>query len=72
MWESWDISRTFSLLVLVFAVEAFAFNVYPNLPRLPGDIHLDRVPLKITIPVLSPVIIASIILLLIQTLGRPM
>jgi hypothetical protein len=64
-----DPSKSFYLILLIFLVETFAFNVYPNLPRLPGDLHIDRPGLMLTIPVISPLVIGIILFILLKAFG---
>lgn len=58
-----DIGKLFLLLGLIFLVLGLLFNIMPNLPKIPGDIYIDRPNLKIYIPFTSA-ILASIILTL--------
>lgn len=59
-----EIGKIFSLSAVVFLVLGLLFNMMPRLPRIPGDIDIDKPGIKIYIPFTSA-IIASVILTLI-------
>ncbi|MCR4305909.1 MAG: DUF2905 domain-containing protein [Candidatus Daviesbacteria bacterium] len=58
-----EISKILSLLATVFLILGLVFNIMPKLPRIPGDLYINRPGIKIYIPFTSA-IIASIILTL--------
>lgn len=64
-----NISKIFSLLATVFLILGLVFNIMPKLPRIPGDIYINRPGIKIYIPFTSA-IIASIILTLVLNFFR--
>ncbi|MBI2196682.1 DUF2905 domain-containing protein [Candidatus Daviesbacteria bacterium] len=64
-----NIGKIFSLLGVVFLILGILFNFMPRLPRIPGDIYIDRPGIKIYIPFTSA-IIASVILTLILNFFR--
>jgi hypothetical protein len=66
---AFDLSKSFYLVALIFLIEVFAFNVYSNLPQLPGDLHIDRPGIKVTIPIISPLVGAVILFILIKLIG---
>ncbi|MBI2314959.1 DUF2905 domain-containing protein [Candidatus Daviesbacteria bacterium] len=59
-----DAEKIFSLLGIIFLVLGLLFNLMPNLPRVPGDIYIDRPNLKIYIPWLSSIVISVILTIL--------
>ena len=64
-----NLGRLFSLLGVVFLILGILFNLIPRLPRVPGDIDIDKFGFKIYIPFTSA-IIASVILTLILNFFR--
>lgn len=56
-----ELSKVFYILALVFLLMGLIFNLYPNLPRLPGDIYIDRPNMKIYIPITSALIISVVL-----------
>lgn len=53
-----------SLLGVVFLVLGLLFNIMPRLPRIPGDIYIDRPGIKIYIPFTSAIVISVILTLI--------
>jgi len=58
-----EIGKIFSLLGVIFLVLGLVFNIMPNLPRIPGDIYIDRPNIKIYIPFTSAIIISVLLTL---------
>ena len=56
-----DISRLFSFLALVFLLLGLIFNLVPNLPRIPGDLYINKLGFKIYIPFASVIVISVLI-----------
>ena len=54
----------FSLLGVIFLVLGLVFNIMPNLPKIPGDIYIDRPGLKIYIPFTSALVISVLLTLI--------
>ena len=59
-----EIGKIFSLLGVIFLVLGLVFNIMPNLPRIPGDIYIDRPGIKIYIPWVSSIVISIILTLI--------
>jgi len=59
-----EIGKLFSFLGLVFLVLGLIFNIKPDLPKIPGDIYIDRPNLKIYIPFTSAIVISVILTLI--------
>ncbi|MBI2330549.1 DUF2905 domain-containing protein [Candidatus Daviesbacteria bacterium] len=59
-----NISKLFSLLGLVFLVLGLIFNIMPKLPKIPGDLYIDKFGFKIYIPFASAIVISVILTLL--------
>ncbi|MBI2334265.1 DUF2905 domain-containing protein [Candidatus Daviesbacteria bacterium] len=59
-----DIGKLFTFLGLVFLVLGLIFNIMPNLPKVPGDIYIDKPNIKIYIPFTSAVVISVILTLI--------
>ncbi|MDO8619487.1 MAG: DUF2905 domain-containing protein [Candidatus Daviesbacteria bacterium] len=55
--------KLFSLLGLVFLVLGLVFNIMPKLPRIPGDLYIDKFGFKIYIPFVSAIILSVILTL---------
>ena len=49
------------LLLAVFLILGLVFNLNSKLPKLPGDIFIDRGGFKIYIPFLSAIIVSAIL-----------
>lgn len=61
-----DIGKIFSLLGVVFLVLGLLFNMMPRLPRIPGDIDIDRPNIKIYIPFTSAIVLSVILTLILN------
>lgn len=61
-----NISKILSLLATVFLILGLVFNIMPKLPRIPGDIYLDRPGIKIYIPFTSAIIVSIILTLILN------
>ncbi len=59
-----DIGKLFLFLGFIFLLLSLIFNIMPNLPRVPGDIYIDRPSLKIHIPFTSAIVISVILALI--------
>jgi len=55
--------KIFTLLGILFLLMGLVFNLMPNLPRIPGDIYIDRPGLKIHVPITSSVVLSVIVTL---------
>lgn len=53
----------FALLGVVFLLLGLFFNLSPNIPRLPGDIYIDRPGIRVYIPVTSAIILSILLTL---------
>ncbi|EKD85402.1 MAG: hypothetical protein ACD_38C00034G0010 [uncultured bacterium] len=58
-----EIGKLFTFLGVIFLLLGLVFNLMPNLPRIPGDIYIDKGGFKIYIPWLSSIIISVILTL---------
>ncbi|MFH0937489.1 MAG: DUF2905 family protein [Candidatus Daviesbacteria bacterium] len=58
--------RFIYLLLAVILLEGLIFNLYPNLPRLPGDINIDKPGFRIYIPFISAIIISVLLIILLN------
>ncbi len=56
-----DAGKLFTFLGLVFLVLGLIFNVVPSLPRLPGDISIEKPGIRIYIPFVSSLVISLIL-----------
>lgn len=65
-----DPGKIFSLLGIVFLILGLLFNIMPNWPRLPGDIFIDKGPLKIYIPFTSAIILSVILTLILNYFSK--
>ncbi len=61
-----DIGKLFSFLGIIFLVLGLFFNLMPNLPKIPGDIYIDRPGLKIYIPWVSSLVLSIILTLILN------
>ncbi len=61
-----DIGKIFSLLGMIFLVLGLLFNMMPRLPRIPGDIDIDKPGLKIYIPFTSAIVLSVILTLILN------
>lgn len=53
-----DVSKVLAFTGVVFLVLALVFNVMPNLPKLPGDISIEKPGIRIYIPFASALVIS--------------
>lgn len=65
-----ELSKAFYILAFVFLILGLITNLYPNLPKIPGDINIDRPGLKIYIPVASSIIISILLTFLLNSLRK--
>lgn len=65
-----DFSKIFYILSLAFLLIGLFFNLYPNLPRLPGDIYIDKPGIKVYIPLTSALVLSIIISILLNFLRK--
>lgn len=56
-----EVGKLFSFLGVIFLVLGLIFNIMPNLPKIPGDIYIDRPGIKIYIPWVSSIILSVIL-----------
>lgn len=56
-----NVGKMLALLALVFTLLALLFNLMPKWPKIPGDIYINRVGLKVYIPFVSALVISAII-----------
>lgn len=56
-----QVSKIFVLLGLAFLLLGLIFNLMPNLPKIPGDIYIDRPAFKLYIPFASAFAVSVII-----------
>lgn len=59
-----NIGRLFSFLGVIFLLLSLVFNIMPKLPRIPGDLYIDKFGFKIYIPFTSTIVISVILTLL--------
>ena len=59
-----NIGKLFALLGAIFLLLGLLFNLSPNLPKIPGDIYIDRPGIKIYIPFTSAIVISVIAILI--------
>ncbi|OGE19830.1 hypothetical protein A3A14_02035 [Candidatus Daviesbacteria bacterium RIFCSPLOWO2_01_FULL_43_38] len=65
-----DLSRSFYTLAFVFLILGLILNLYPNLPRIPGDININKPGIKIYIPVVSSIIVSILLTFLLNSLRK--
>lgn len=56
-----NVGRLFLFLGLVFLLLGLIFNIMPNLPKVPGDVYIDKPNIKIYIPWLSSLVVSVIL-----------
>ena len=61
-----DPSKIFYVGALIFLLLGLFFNLYPNLPRVPGDIDINKAGFKIYIPITSAIIISVTLTLILN------
>ncbi len=59
-------SKALYFLGIIFLILGLLFNIMPNMPRLPGDISIDKPGIKIYIPFTSALIISAILTLMLN------
>lgn len=58
-----NIGKGFTLLGIMFLLLGLIFNIMPNLPRIPGDIYIDKPGIRIYIPFASVIVISVLLTL---------
>lgn len=61
-----EIGKLFSFLGIIFLLLSLIFNIMPNLPKIPGDIYIDRPNLKIYIPWVSSLVLSVILTIILN------
>lgn len=61
-----ELGKIFSLLGTVFLILVLLFNLKPDLPKMPGDLYLNKAGFKIYIPWLSSLIISLLLTVLLN------
>ncbi|MBI4038230.1 DUF2905 domain-containing protein [Candidatus Daviesbacteria bacterium] len=56
-----DIGKILTLLGVVFLLLGLLWNLVGGLPKIPGDIYIDRPGVKVYIPWVSSIIISVIL-----------
>ncbi len=56
-----EAGRLLSFLGTIFLLLSLIFNIVPNLPKIPGDIYLNRPGIKIYIPWVSSLVLSVIL-----------
>ncbi|MBI4038334.1 DUF2905 domain-containing protein [Candidatus Daviesbacteria bacterium] len=59
-----EVGKIFSLLGIIFLILGMLFNFMPNLPKIPGDIYIDKPGIRIYIPWVSSLILSIILTLM--------
>lgn len=59
--EMENTGRLFLFSGLVFLLLGLIFNIMPNLPKVPGDVYIDKPNIKIYIPWLSSLVVSVIL-----------
>ncbi len=59
-----NVGKIFTFLGLIFLILGLIFNIMPNLPKIPGDIYINKPNLKIYIPFTSAIILSVILTLI--------
>lgn len=58
------IVRGLLILILIFLLEAFLFNILkPDLPRIPGDLWIEKPGFSIYIPFVSALALSVIVII---------
>ncbi len=56
------VGKSFSLLFVIFLLLGLIYNfLVPNLPRIPGDVYINKPNFKICIPFTSAIVISVIL-----------
>lgn len=58
-----EVIKIFYLSGFIFLLQGLIFNVVQGLPKLPGDIYIDRGGFKVYIPFISTIIISVLLTL---------
>ncbi len=56
-----DFGKLFTFLGLIFLVLGLIFNIAPNLPRIPGDIYIEKPGFRVYIPFTSALVLSLIL-----------
>ncbi len=65
-----ELQQAVLVLVAVFLLEFFIYNILvPNLPKLPGDLFLDKAGFRVYIPFVSALLLAATLTVLHRLLG---
>lgn len=65
-----DVGKILLLLGVIFLVLGLMFNLSSKLPKIPGDIYIDRPGIKIYIPWASSILISVILTLIFNFLKK--
>jgi hypothetical protein len=56
-----EAGKLFAFLGIIFLLLSLLFNLKPSLPRIPGDIYLDKGGFRVYIPWLSSLLISVLL-----------
>ena len=59
-----DAGKSFAFLGVIFLILTLGFNFMPRLPKIPGDIYVDKFGFRLYIPWLSSIIVSVILTLI--------
>lgn len=68
-----DLGRTLLVLGLVTAALGAALMVLPRVPwlgRLPGDLHVERGPVSVYVPLVTCLVVSAVVTLLLNLFFR--
>lgn len=56
-----EVGKLFAFLGTIFLLLSLIFNIMPNLPKIPGDIYINRSGFRIYIPWVSSLILSVLL-----------
>jgi hypothetical protein len=63
------IVRTFAIFIGVFCLLELLSVMYPNFPKYPWDVNLEKIGIRLYIPVISAIFLSVILSILIGLAG---
>ena len=53
--------RMLELLAIIFLILTMVMNITPNSPKFPWDINIDKLGIKVYIPIISSLVLSALI-----------
>lgn len=56
-----EVGKILTFSGVIFLLLSLIFNIVPNLPKIPGDIYIEKSGIRIYIPITSAIILSLLL-----------